>query len=261
MTSTSALSIQTVFLPRENIMFLEEWMAYHVLLGVEHFYLYDNTGSIGRQGSNQTTSKHGVNFYELTKHLSDADIEERMHDIFERIQAEVTLVKWQPKNDKGKIVYAIADAIKHFYQNFRDKNDWVAFIDIDEFIFSPTNINVSEILQESSALGVSELILKQKKFLDRFRAKTNKVINIYDCIEGIDTARWGSKVIIRINDLNVEQIPNIHSLQVCDGKLKPVDEQVLRFNHYNVNAKELKWMKRFYNSKKDFHINAVDHGM
>jgi hypothetical protein len=36
---------------------------------------------------------------------------------------------------------------------------------------------------------------------------------------------------------------------------------VLRFNHYNINDKQLKWMKEFYKSTSEFKINGKDHGM
>ena len=35
----------TVFLPRENIFFIDEWLRYHIAVGFDHFYLFDNGGS------------------------------------------------------------------------------------------------------------------------------------------------------------------------------------------------------------------------
>ena len=46
------LAIHTVYLPREHILFLEEWIVYHIWQGVDRFYLYNNTGSIGDVRSN-----------------------------------------------------------------------------------------------------------------------------------------------------------------------------------------------------------------
>jgi len=39
------IAIQTVFILKENLPFLEEWIVYHKKIGVDKFYLYDNTGS------------------------------------------------------------------------------------------------------------------------------------------------------------------------------------------------------------------------
>lgn len=35
------VGLHAVFIPRENILFIPEYIAYH--LGVQKFYLYDNT--------------------------------------------------------------------------------------------------------------------------------------------------------------------------------------------------------------------------
>ena len=31
---------------KDENMFLKEWLAYHALLGVEHFYIYDNMSAV-----------------------------------------------------------------------------------------------------------------------------------------------------------------------------------------------------------------------
>ena len=37
------IAIHSVFILKENILFLEEWIKYHILLGFNKFYLYDNS--------------------------------------------------------------------------------------------------------------------------------------------------------------------------------------------------------------------------
>ena len=37
------IAIHTVFILKENILFIEEWIYYHILLGFNKFYLYDNS--------------------------------------------------------------------------------------------------------------------------------------------------------------------------------------------------------------------------
>ena len=43
------VGIHTVFIGKENILFLKEWILYHKYMGVEHFFLYDNSGRRLRQ--------------------------------------------------------------------------------------------------------------------------------------------------------------------------------------------------------------------
>ena len=37
------IGMHTVFVAKENILFLEEWIKYHKDLGVDYFFLYDNS--------------------------------------------------------------------------------------------------------------------------------------------------------------------------------------------------------------------------
>ena len=61
------LNIHSVLIIRENIPFLREWVIYHLNLGFDKIYLYDNTGSIGIDGSNVTKNKYNFNFNEIIK--------------------------------------------------------------------------------------------------------------------------------------------------------------------------------------------------
>lgn len=79
--------------------FLKEWLIYHKILGVEHFYLYNNN----------STDNYNV--------ILKPFIEEGV----------VTLIDWPQK--PGQIA-----AYKHWYDNFRKDCAWCSFIDLDEFI-------------------------------------------------------------------------------------------------------------------------------
>ena len=96
-------SIQTVFLLKENIPFLREWIVYHLNLGFDKIYLYDNIGSIGRNGSSKDVNKYNMNFDKLIN-LSDEQINEEMKNIINEFPNNIVYVKWQPKNDKGEII-------------------------------------------------------------------------------------------------------------------------------------------------------------
>ena len=40
-----------------------------------------------------------------------------------------------------------------------------------------------------------------------------------------------------------------------------MEPEKLRFNHYNINDKQLDWMTGFYKSSKRFEIDGIDNGM
>ena len=260
MSSRCRLSLHTVFLARENMAYLKEWIVYHALLGVEHVYLYDNSGSIGRDGSDPTTNKSGINFFEPTKHLTDADIAEILKTIISEVSVDVTLIPWQPRDSNGQIVYGYNQSIRHCIELYGSQIEWMAFIDVDEFLFSPTNIDLKQELDERGREGSNGLIIRQKKFLDRFLSPSPFVTGIYECIEGIDTSSWAPKNIVRVADLALDNLVDMHTMPVRGGNVT-LETEVLRFNHYNVNPKQLEWMKWFYSSNEDFQLNAIDDGM
>ena len=68
MTSHHSLGMHTVFLARENIAYLKEWIVYHALLGVQHFYLYDNTGSIGAMAATPPPTNMGSTSLNRPRH-------------------------------------------------------------------------------------------------------------------------------------------------------------------------------------------------
>ena len=80
-------------------MFLKEWIEYHLLIGVEHFYLYNN--------------------------FSDDDYWVVLEPYIRK--GLVTLTDWPV--EKGQL-----SAYKDCYDKRKDSVNWIAYIDLDEFI-------------------------------------------------------------------------------------------------------------------------------
>lgn len=114
------LSIASVF--KDEAPYLREWIEYHKLLGVEHFYLYNNDSN--------------DNFLEvLTPYVESG---------------EVTLTDW-PSDPQQLGLHqwvwktqwpALSDAIR----KARGISTWLALIDIDEFILPLKNKNIPDFL-------------------------------------------------------------------------------------------------------------------
>lgn len=101
--------------------FLREWLEYHQLIGVEHFYLYNNLSTDQYQEVLTPYIKKGV----------------------------VELIDWseRPTNwgEWSKIqVAAYRDAI----ERSKDKTKWLAIIDIDEFIVPVKNKHLKVLLKK-----------------------------------------------------------------------------------------------------------------
>ncbi len=237
------LSIQTVFILRENIPFLREWIIYNLNLGFDKIYLYDNTGSIGNNGSNKEKNKYNMNFNKLVN-LSDDEINKEMQNILKDFP-NVVYVKWQPKNDKGQIIFGQILSVDHYLLNYGKESDYTAFIDIDEFIFSKNNYNLKEYITKKNK---DKYILLQKKFGDRYCYLNKNITEIDDCVIDIDTGRYGYKGIIKNDKIirNSDSL-NIHLIKITTNNILSVPIDDFRFNHYNMNKKQLDYMKKFYN--------------
>ena len=135
------VGMHTVFLAKENILFLKEWILYHRLKGVTYFFLYDNTGvtqSVHTRDSEITilgqVSKEGVPYGDLVT-LSDSEIQDVLDDIQREIP-NVFVTKWQPRDADGQVLYAQREAAEEVLTKYAHLVDWMLFMDMDEFLVS-----------------------------------------------------------------------------------------------------------------------------
>jgi hypothetical protein len=115
----------SIWIFRDEGPYLREWIEFHRLQGVEHFYLYDN--------------------------LSTDDGPEILAPYVET--GVVTLRGWG--HQPGQLL-AYFDAVVRLKQSGETR--WCAFLDIDEFLYSPTGQPVATLLPayaEAPAVGVN----------------------------------------------------------------------------------------------------------
>lgn len=247
------LSFQTTFILNENIRWLEEFLLYYINLGFDHFYLYDNAQSNGGDG---TSNKNKYDFDITTNNSQEDKI--ILDKIIKKYSKYITYELWQPKNDLGEVVYGQNEAIYHFIKHYGKETEWIAFMDLDEFIFSEKNINITYYLNNLDE-DITCIKLIQKKFIDRFLVKKNLITQDYRCINDLNIGyEWGPKNIIRTKKF--KHIFNIHNIDTT-GKTLYMDKDIFRFNHYNLNQKQLNWMKWYYGTEKDFKIDGIDKSM
>ena len=119
------LAICAIF--KNEAPYLEEWIEYHKLVGVEHFYLYNN-------GSED-------NFLDVLKPYIEAK--------------EVTLVQWpnRSSNENTNVTWAWVmstqvAAYEHAFSETKGKVKWIAAIDIDEFIVPAKEDTILKVLNK-----------------------------------------------------------------------------------------------------------------
>ncbi len=102
-----------VAIAKNENKFIDEWINFHLAIGFEHIYLYDNAGAA----------------------------DENLDAVAERYSDSVTVIK-MPGPGRQSAAY------RHFSENFRASVKWVAFIDIDEFIVFHKHRNVAGFISE-----------------------------------------------------------------------------------------------------------------
>jgi hypothetical protein len=110
---------------RDEAPYLREWMAFHRLVGVERFFLYDNGSSDEHLNA-------------IAPFIDDGTAV--LHDAGTR-----------PQRVWGHQIRTYQSCIEEHGSESR----WIAFIDTDEFLFSPTGRPLPEVLRQyESAPGV-----------------------------------------------------------------------------------------------------------
>jgi hypothetical protein len=113
------LSVCAIY--RDEADYLAEWIEFHLLVGVERFFLYDNMS-----------------------------VDHHREVLQPYIEQDIAIVHDWPDHPKGQFS-AYTDCLERYRHDVR----WIAFIDLDEFLFSPTGRPVSDVLIEyESAPGV-----------------------------------------------------------------------------------------------------------
>ena len=87
--------------------YLDEWLRFHCRVGFDHFYLYDNDSS--------------DDYTAVLRPLQD--------------RGHITLHGWPGASQQER-------AFQHAIDNYRHEARWMAFLDDDEFLFSPQNANL-----------------------------------------------------------------------------------------------------------------------
>jgi Glycosyltransferase family 92 len=195
--------------------YLREWVAFHRLVGVERFFLYDN----GSQDD----------------HL------EALRPFIE--DSSVVLHPWDVHPGQGP-------AYDHCLENHGAEARWLAFIDCDEFLFSPTGRPLPEVLRDYEqfpGLGVNRAWMGTSFHRNR---QPGLVIENYSHRLHLPEPNRAVKSII--DPARTERRYNAHSFLYRDGALA-VDEnkkefegwiapsntfERLRVNHYFTKSEE-----------------------
>ena len=127
------VSICAIF--KDEADYLKEWIEFHKLVGIQHFYLYNN--------------KSSDNYFDILNPYIKEGI--------------VTINDW-PKPQSQMAAY------QHFFDNYSLETKWVGFIDIDEFVVPNTTDDVYTFLRKFDN-NRSSVVINWKMFGSNGRIK------------------------------------------------------------------------------------------
>jgi hypothetical protein len=116
---------------RDRGPWIKEWIEFHKIVGFEKFYIF----------LHNCTDNSSEVIFELSK----------KHDISAFIVS----------NDVSRPQLAV---YQYCYQNFSDLHSWIAFIDGDEFLYSPNEISILPTLNQFNQLQLSAIGVYWKCF-------------------------------------------------------------------------------------------------
>jgi hypothetical protein len=115
---------------KDEASYLKEWIEYHLLVGVDHFFLY-NVGSTDN----------------FLKTLSPY--------IKKNIVTLVNWYNWNQNREENAHEWALAVQIPAYENALKllalEKTKWMIFLDIHEFLVSPTEYKIPDLLKEYDA--------------------------------------------------------------------------------------------------------------
>jgi glycosyl transferase family 92 len=210
------LSVCAIY--RDEAPYLREWIEFHRLVGVERFFMYDNL----------STDDHAA---VLAPYVESGIVV--LHD-------------W-PLTERAQLP-AYDDCVRRH----RDESRWIAFIDIDEFLFSPGGQPLPEVLPDYErwpAVGVNWAVFGPS---GHERRPPGLVIESYDQRLRVEAKTIATTTIKSIVDpARVVSAAGVHAFTyerlgtvdenhypIWGGRTKSPSIERLRVNHYLTKSLE-----------------------
>ena len=211
-----SLAIMSVFILKENILFLEEWINHHIGMGVDYFVLYDNSQTQKKDVRDPNVvpgkvNKHNFNYDEL---ISAEDANQLLKKILNKHKGEIEIVTWSKRDETGIIRYFQLEAFKHFCENYYKRFDFGLFIDMDEFMISRSSKNLKDIVKEMNTNKITSMYFNSKLFSSRFNHLGTPIKSINFCLKE-DRLNQGQKTLLKLSaNTKIDNLHNLKSLGV-----------------------------------------------
>lgn len=217
------LSVTTLF--KYETDFLREWVDYHTLSGVEHFYLYENN-------STPDAKIAAV----LAPYIRDGIVTHILWP-YPYVFYNYKFRKIWP-NDAFS--YTQLPQINHSLYKCAAETEWLLSCDVDEYFYSPRGMKLTEaIAAVDVAKDVSSIRMKGYWFGgtpdEVVRAGSDGVLRTF-----IRSEKHPTSACKCIFNTATVRLASVHNSLIHDTKEVTVSPDILHFNHYRA----LGWKKR-----------------
>lgn len=238
-------AIHSVFIAKENLLFLEQWIDYHIQIGFNKFFLYDNSKVVKAGGMHPKhkcfipgkINKYNVNYDDLIS-LTNEEINTILKNITEKYDC-VDIIEWSPKNKHKIVLHNQKEAHNHCLRRLKKSRVcWCANIDMDEYIVIKNNLDIQSyidiILKKNK--NISNIKLGQIRFESRFTNLDKLVIEITDAEKKNIGRDHSNKNMYNVANTDYT---SVHSWKGRGIQILPKIGDI-HFNHYKLTLAEHK---------------------
>jgi Glycosyltransferase family 92 len=211
---TSYLSVCAIY--RDEAPYMREWVEFHRLVGVERFFLYDNASG----------DEH---LDVLAPYLADGTVE---------------VDAWPLPPGPECQMPAYNDCL----ERRREDSRWIAFIDLDEFLFSPTGRPLPDLLSEYAqwpAVGVNRISFgtagHRKRpdglVIDSYTRAFDLVASIKSVVDPRRTVKARNPHAFVLAD-DAGPLVDEHKRPIEGWFTQDYTSELLRINHYYTRSEE-----------------------
>ena len=259
-TSSSSVSVAvaTVFIARENVRFMREWIDHHRALGVSEFHLYDNSAVEAVDDPTVAASPHfvpgqvnvhGVDYRDRAG-LSDGEVDAGLAAIAAVPGVPgVYFYDHSPRDENGQVVYGQRPALNDAVNRLRERGvTWLLAIDMDEFLVLPDGANLSDLLALCRHLEnweASVAYLQQVRMADRWSKPERAVMDNNLVLHPFrQRGRWvNKKYLCRVDDVSRVGVHGVDCPRGTRHAWLPKSQGYLLHHNAPATNADMRWWK------------------
>ena len=170
-SQTTKYTSSICLLAKDEDLYLDEWITYHLGIGIDHIFIYDN-------GSKNPIS-------DFIKRYTDD------------IQSKITVIDFS-----GEYKDIQTDCYNEYLNNYSKLSKWTAFIDADEFINIANYDSINEFLNQYDKVSVIEMDFVEFNADSNIKYEPNPVRERFTTPSEVENPDYAPKVFVKCSRID-----------------------------------------------------------